>query len=130
ELIHNRAFLDNATTPVHWEVVTNESSDAVIALDPTNSFNENRAMSVRLTVTKSAKRHPAGVANGGYWGIPVQPKTSYRASILARGDAAFSGPINVSIVSEDGRTVYASEKFSGLSNDWKKFELTLKTGRV
>ena len=33
-------------------------------------------------------------------------------------------------MSEDGSKVYASEKFSGIAAGWKKFEVTLKTGRV
>jgi alpha-N-arabinofuranosidase len=130
ELIRNRAFLDNAARPVHWSVVNDNGAEAIIALDPTNSFNDKLTMSLRLTVTKAAKNQPAGAANSGYWGIPVQPRTSYRASILARTDSNFSGPVTVSIVSDDGRTVYATERFSGLTTDWKKFEVTLKTGRV
>jgi alpha-L-arabinofuranosidase len=130
ELIRNRAFLDNAATPVHWSVVNNNGAEATIALDPTNSFNDKLTTSLRLTVMKAAKNQPAGIANSGYWGIPVQPRTSYRASILARADSNFSGPVTVSIVSDDGRTVYATERFSGLTTDWKKFEVTLKTGRV
>jgi alpha-N-arabinofuranosidase len=130
ELIQNRAFLDSAATPVHWSVVNDTDSAAAITLDTTNSFNDKLTASLRLTVTKAAKDHPAGVANSGYWGIPVQPRTAYHASILARADANFSGPVTVSIVSDDGETVYATEQFSGLAADWKKFELTLKTGSV
>jgi len=130
ELIQNRAFLDNAATPVHWSVVTGIDSTATIALDPANSFNDKLTTSLRLTVSKTTKNHPAGVANSGYWGIPVQPKTSYHASILARAEPNFSGPVTVSIVNDDGHTVYATGKFSGLSADWKKFEVTLKTGRA
>jgi alpha-N-arabinofuranosidase len=70
------------------------------------------------------------VANGGYWGIPVYPNTHYRASLLARAEPHVRGPITVSIVSEDGQRVYASEKFSGVESRWKKFEVTLKTGNV
>ena len=77
-------------------------SAATIALDPANAFNDKLTTSLRLTVAKAAKNHPAGVANSGYWGIPVQPRTSYRASILARAEADFSGPVTVSIVSDDG----------------------------
>jgi alpha-N-arabinofuranosidase len=130
ELIRNRAFLDDAATPVHWSVMDDNDSAATIALDPTNSFNDKLTTSLRLTVTKAAKHHPAGVANSGYWGIPVQSKTSYRASILAKANSGFSGPLTASIVSDDGRTVYATGKFSEITTDWKKFELTLKTGRV
>ena len=103
---------------------------ATIALDPANSFNDKLTTSLRLTVTKAAKDHPAGVANSGYWGIPVQTKTSYRASIITKSDGNFSGPITISIVSDDGEKIYASEKFSGLTTDWKKFEVTLTTGKV
>ena len=130
ELIRNRAFLDNATTPVHWSVVNDNGAEATIALDSTNSFNDQLMTSLRLTVTKAAKNQPAGVANSGYWGIPVQPHTRYRATLLARSEAGFTGPVTVSIVSDDGHKVYAAGKFSGLTTDWKKFELTLKTGRV
>ena len=89
ELIQNRAFLDDATSPAHWSVVGDSDSAAAIALDPANSFNDELTMSLRLTVTKADKKHPAGVANDGYWGIPVQPKTTYRASILARAEREF-----------------------------------------
>jgi alpha-N-arabinofuranosidase len=127
ELIRNRAFQDDAGAPVYWAAVQDDDSAATIALDSTNSFNDKLTTSLRLTVTKAAKGHAAGVANSGYWGIPVQPRTSYRASIFARADSNLSGPIAVSIVSDDGRTVYAKGKFSGLTTQWKNFELTLKT---
>jgi alpha-N-arabinofuranosidase len=129
ELIQNRAFLDNAKTPVHWSVVSDNNSVAAIALDSTNSFNDKLTTSLRLSVTQADKKHPAGVANSGYWGIPVYPKATYRATIIAKAEANFSGPVTVSIVSDDGKKVYASGTFSGLSTDWKKFEVTLKTGR-
>ena len=130
ELIQNRAFLDNASKPVHWSVVNDENSAATIALDAANPFNDQLTMSLRLTVTVADKKHSAGVANDGYWGIPVQPKTTYRASILAKGDPNFSGPVTISIVSDDGRTIYATAKISNLTANWGKFQVTLKTGKV
>ena len=130
ELIQNRAFLDDAKSPVHWSVVNDESSAATIALDTATPLNDKLPMSLRLTVTQATKEHPAGVANDGYWGIPVQPKTPYRASLWVRAEAGFAGPLTVSIVSDAGRTVFASEKISGVTTEWKKFEVTLKTGKV
>ena len=130
ELIQNRSFLDSATTPVHWSVVNDNDSAATLALDPINTFNDKLTASLRLTVTKAAKNHPAGVANSGYWGIPVRPKTTYRASIFAKAESNLSGPVTISIVSDDGKKVYATENVSGLTADWKKFEVALKTGRV
>jgi alpha-L-arabinofuranosidase len=130
ELIRNRAFLDDAKAPSHWSTIGDDDDNASIALDPTNSLNDKLTMSLRLTVAKATADHPAGVANSGYWGIPAEPKTTYRASIFARADSNFTGPVIVSIVSEDGHKVYATKKISKLSTEWKKYEVTLKTGRV
>jgi alpha-N-arabinofuranosidase len=130
ELIRNRAFLDDATTPAHWPVVGAGGADASIALDSANPCNQALTTSLRLTVTKATPQQPAGVANSGYWGIPVQPKTHYRASLQAKADSGFSGPITLAIESEDGGTRYATAKFSGLTTEWKHFQLTLKTGKI
>ncbi len=116
ELIQNRAFLDDPKTPAHWSIGTGNAS---IALDPTNSFNDKLTTSLRVTVTKASKAQPASVANSGYWGIPVYPNTSYRATLLVRAEAGFTGPVTVSIESEDGSKVYATGKISGLTMDWK-----------
>jgi alpha-N-arabinofuranosidase len=122
ELVQNRAFLDNAAKPAHWSPV----NDATIALDPANPLNDGLTNSLRVTTATNS----AGVANDGYWGFPVKPKTIYHATIFAKADANFSGPVTVSIVSDDGKRVFASEKISGLAAGWKKFEVTLATGRA
>lgn len=130
ELIHNRAFLDDAQTPVHWSVVSDDSSSSTISLDLTDPYNDKLTTSLRLTVEKAAREHPAGVANSGYWGIPVKPNTRYRATLLARSGADFSGPVTLSIVGEDGKTIYASGKISRLTPKWNRYEVTLKTGQL
>ena len=130
ELIQNRAFADNAAKPVHWSAVNGDQSAATIALDPANRLNDQLTSSLRVTVTQADAHHPAGVANDGYWGIPARPKTTYRAAIFAKAESAFSGPVTISLVSDDGKVVYATTQTTGLTTDWNKFEVTLKTGRV
>ncbi len=130
ELIQNRAFLDNPNSPAHWSVITGEDTAATITLDPANPLNSQLTTSLRLAVTKVAKGQSAGVANTGYWGIPVQPKTAYRASLWVKAESRFSGPLTVSIVSGDGQTVYASGKIKKLNAQWNRYELMLKTGNV
>lgn len=130
ELIRNRAFLDESNRPVHWSVVNGNDGSATIALDTINPFNDKLTTSLRLSVTQADKKNPASIANSGYWGIPVQSHTRYRATIFARADTHFTGPVTVAIVSDDQRTVYATGKFSGLAPEWKRFEVILKTGRV
>jgi alpha-N-arabinofuranosidase len=130
ELIQNRAFMDDTNAPVHWSVVSGHDSGANIALDPANPLNDKLTTSLRLNVSNAAKGSPAGVANEGYWGIPVQPKTTYRAAIWVKAAASGLGPMTLSIVSEDGSTVYAAGKIPQLGTNWNHYEVTLETGNV
>lgn len=129
ELIQNRAFLDDASAPVHWSAANDPGAAATIMLDTNHPFNDALTTSLRLTVNQAAKGCAAGVANDGYWGIPVQPHTRYQATLLLRAESGFAGPVRVSVVGEDGQ-VYASEQFFGVSTQWNRFEVTLKTGKV
>jgi alpha-N-arabinofuranosidase len=130
ELVRNRAFLDDAAAPVHWSAVQSDGAAAAIALDRSEPLNETIGTSLRLNVTQASAGHGAGVANEGYWGIPVKPHTRYRASFYAKAAPGFGGPITASIRSDDGRTVYATASVAGVTEAWKQYELTLRTGNV
>lgn len=160
ELIRNRIFKDNKSTPEAWSLVrTDADSKAAIKLmaatEDNVPFDERRhaitgalTTCLRLTVEKAAGK--IGIANEGYWGIPVKPATAYQASFYIKGSGSFqpprrpgqpapvnpapviedntAGPITVSIESNDGRTVYASGTINlAKSIFWKKYELTLTT---
>lgn len=127
ELIRNRAFLDDPGVPIHWSIVQDGPSAASMSLDNVQPLNSQLSASLRLDVSAATDAHPAGVANYGYWGIPVFPSTRYRASFYARAATNFSGPITMSIVSDDGQTVYAHARVSHLTGDWQQYELTLRT---
>jgi len=82
--------------------------------------------SLRLDVTTLGRR--VGVANEGYWGIPVKPNTTYRASFYAKAEPSFTGPLTLDIESNDGATVHAAAQVSGIGPAWKPYTVTLKTG--
>ena len=103
---------------------------ATIALDPEEPLNTTIGTSLRFDVTQASTGHAAGIANDGYWGIPVKPNTRYRASFYAKAAPGFTGPVAVSIQSDDGRTIYATKTVTGLTSAWKQYELTLQTGKV
>ena len=127
ELIRNRAFLDDAASPGHWTAIQGEGAAAAIALDGNQPLNATIATSLRVEVTQASSGHAAGVANEGYWGIPVKPNTRYRASFYAKTAPGVTGPITAAIQSEDGKTTYASGRVSGLTQAWKQYEVTLST---
>jgi len=130
ELLQNRAFLDDAAAPVHWAPVRGDGAAATIALDPGQPLNAVIGTSLRVDVTRASTGHAGGVANEGYWGIPVRPGARYRASFFAKAAPGFTGRVTIAIESEDGKIPYASGRVSGLSQAWKHYELTLTTGKA
>src|SRR3954468_20240866 len=130
ELIRNRAFLDDAASPAHWSAVHGDGAASAIALDPSQALSPAIATSVRLDATQASRGQAAGIANEGYWGIPVRANTRYRASFFAKAAPGFAGPIAVSIQSNDGTTTYASGRVAGVSQTWTQYEVTLQTRSV
>ncbi len=130
ELVRNRAFKENTNSAVHWSVVQDSGAAGSISLDTNQPLNLALPVSLRLDVTQASAPAKVGIANDGYWGIPVRPSTRYRASFYARAAAGFTGPITVAIVDASNATVYASAQVKSITGDWKKYEVTLKTGNV
>jgi len=149
ELIRNRSFKADAVVPPvtpdtyvvgkylpvtfrpdtqtrFWTVV----GGASMVLDTNTPLNKFLNVSLKLEASSASQASPAGVANGGFWGIPVKPSTTYRVSFFAKAARGFTGPVTVSLESADGKTVFASAKVSKISGEWKKYETTLKTKRV
>jgi alpha-N-arabinofuranosidase len=132
ELVRNRSFMEDAKEPVHWTLVQEGGGTATMALDPSQKFNDAIPTSLKLTITQAsaAVSQRVGIANEGFWGIPVRPNTRYRASFYAKAGAGFSGPITISIVSNQGATVHASAQVPGLTDAWRKYEVALSTGNA
>ena len=108
ELVRNRSFKEDLNTPVHWTLVQDHGGTGAIALDPAAPLNEAIATSLKLTVTAATGNQQVGIANDGFWGIPVKPDTRYLASFRTKAAPGFTGPLTVSITSNDGATVYAT----------------------
>jgi alpha-N-arabinofuranosidase len=125
ELIRNRTFKSNPRSPDFWSAV----GGATMTVDTNQPLNSALNLSLKLDASGASESAPAGIANGGYWGIPVRPNTTYHASFYARGEN-FSGPLNISIESTNGEMVFASAKVSKITGEWKKYEVTLKTKKV
>ncbi len=148
ELIRNRAFKADAiqpnlkpdaydptkyypakypenAAPKFWSSV----GGAVLVLDAHTPLNDALNVSLKLDAAMASKASPAGVANRGYWGIPAEPKTTYKVSFFAKAAPGFTGPLTASIESTNGN-VLASAVISGVTGEWQKFETTLKTKSV
>lgn len=74
ELIRNRIFKDNPKTPDHWSVIQDGGGKGSISLKKGQPINEALTVCLELHVENGGKR--VGIANEGYWGIPVKPQTT------------------------------------------------------
>ncbi|HSY18569.1 MAG TPA: alpha-L-arabinofuranosidase C-terminal domain-containing protein [Candidatus Acidoferrales bacterium] len=130
--------------PKFWSAI----NGAKISLDTNTVLNEALNVSLKVEINGATKNLPAGVANGGYWGIPVKPNTTYHASFYAKSKH-FNGPLTVSLVhridpkdvtvktppgfevhlGEAGMPV-ASAVVQNISDGWQKYEVTLTTGDI
>jgi alpha-N-arabinofuranosidase len=127
ELVRNRAFMEDAKEPVHWSLVQENGGVGIMALDPSRRFTTAINTSLRLTIGHTKGNPRVGIANDGFWGIPVWPRTSYRASFYAEAAPGFKGPITIAIVSKDGTTVHAMAQVSRIAETWQRYEVTLTT---
>ncbi len=129
ELVRNRTFKWSTNEPVYWHITHDGKSDAMTSLDNDRPLNNALSTSLKLDITKAGWLHSAGVANDGFWGIPVWPRTTYHASFYARTDRNSPGTLTVAMVNANGK-VMASGTVHHVEGDWKKYEVTLKTGNV
>ena len=131
ELIQNRALKDDPNGPAHWSAATSGGGAGTIALDTNNPVPGTALTNcLRLDITTATAGQHVGAANEGYWGIPVKPNTTYRASFYAKAGPTFTGPLLVDIQSADGADVRATAQVPALTSDWKQYTVTLSTGNV
>jgi len=132
ELIRNRTFQDPppgftgrdprppiGSVPAHWSVI----GSAHAATNQINPVNAALPFNLRLTLSGST----GGIANNGYWGIPVKPATKYTATFYARGNDGFAGPVTAALVTDKGGKTVAEAQTAPLTSAWKKYTLTFTT---
>ena len=128
ELIRNRNFKEDPNQPVYWDLVQEDGATGSMALDSTQPVNQAIPASLKLTITVAGQKGAVGVANEGFWGIPAKPSTSYQATIYAKADSVFAGPLVLAIVGTSTSSPIASATIPKISSDWQKYDVTLTTG--
>jgi alpha-L-arabinofuranosidase len=132
ELVRNRTFQDAPAghtardprpalgwMPPHWSVV----GAAQAATNDIAPVNDALPVNLRLTLAGGT----GGIANDGYWGIPVKPATTYTATFYARAVDGFAGPVSVSLQTEAEAKTVAQAATAPLTGAWTKYTLTLAT---
>ena len=112
-----------------WSAIADGGAEATATLDASTPLNAQLTRSLKLDLTSVTAGQRAGMANIGYFGVPVVPGQAYRVSFFAKATAGFSGPLTVSLESQDGPKAYASAQVRGLKTGWQRFSATLQVPR-
>lgn len=131
EMIRNRTFSGRwHTQPAHWFVVEQGNSRGKIEIDDSTGPSEALQRSLLINASRADTQNPMGVLNEGYWGMAIRPNTVYKASFYAKTDQADEGRLHLALINNDSGKVVASAISEVISNEWKKYEVTLKTNQV
>ncbi|MGO9323019.1 MAG: alpha-L-arabinofuranosidase C-terminal domain-containing protein [Terracidiphilus sp.] len=112
-----------------WPMVARGDSIVNVSADESTGPSAAISRSLRVTVAKASAESPAGVENGGYWGIPVRPHTTYAGSFYAKTDSP-GIPITITLQNDQTGAIAASTTVNGVTGEWKNFAYTLHTGDV
>ncbi len=126
ELVRNRDLKEDSSQPVGYSAIADGGAQDAIGLDGSQPLNSSNPVSLKIQITKLPAGGRAGVANAGYWGIPVRAATTYRVSLFARSASATNTPLNVDLESTSGH-VWATTQIGPLSTTWKQYTTTLRT---
>ena len=129
EMVRNRSFSDHGWAGIgHWNLDSAGTAQATAKYDNTTGPSDALTSSMLIDVTAADAANPAGVRNDGWWGMSLQPNTTYTGSFYAR--AANGGNIGVALVSDLTGKAAATASVSGVTNEWKQYSFTLKTGSI
>ncbi len=128
ELVRNRTVRPNFDGAAHWSLLERGGATGAMSVEATGP-SAAVPDSLKLELKQAPAGGSAGLANEGFWGIPVRPNTSYRASFYAK--ALRPGTrVTVSLLSDLTGKAAAEQTVDGIGTEWKPFHATLTTARM
>jgi alpha-N-arabinofuranosidase len=109
-----------------WLPVERGDATASIASDSTTGPSAAIPFSLKLTLDRASAAAPAGIANAGYWGIPVRPHTTYSGSFYAKAPES-SDAIHIALVNNNTGVEAAHADIPALSTEWKQYRFSLRS---
>lgn len=106
-----------------WSLVEEGGAVGRMSLERAHPLHPTNGRSLRLEISTVAGGR-VGVANDGYWGVPVRANARYRVSFYARKDPQFDGVLTARLESKTGQ-VYGEQRIAGIGGEWKQFRAML-----
>ena len=126
ELVRNRVVKKGWGGLDHWALVQRGAAQANLSLDTTTGPSAAITSSLKLVATAAAAGSQAGMENEGFWGIPLQPRTTYQASFYAKASRP-NATVTVTLLNDDTGKPLVEQSVTGVGTDWKRYEVALQT---
>jgi len=144
ELVQNKSFEyvkseDDAMVQTHaghyaWYKIETGGGSATITTANSSGIHENNPNYLEITATVMGTG--VGVYNTGFPdaantsitptpGMNIVKNDKYKFSLFTKS-SNYSGPIEVSLTSADGKALYATATFVGVTSEWQKFRCVLQ----
>lgn len=117
ELVRNRSFEDNTSTPEGWRGLGNAS----LGLSSANLLNNAQGHALKLTIRAAG----AGVRNEGFWGMDIREGETYTLTFWARTDEPYQGMMSAELQNDSRQNLGSTDFEVSLTNEWQKFSMQL-----
>lgn len=128
ELIRNRSFEDNSTSPEYWSAVKGSSQSVSLSLNKSDLLNKAQNTSLRMTVSGAGETRKAGVCNTGFWGMRFSTGSTYHLTLWVKGAENLNGKIYGQLQKADGSAASEEVQLQGTlkTNTWVKLTAEIK----
>ena len=104
--------------PKYWNVTDTINSHISLAMND----GINRANPISLCFDAKVG---STLTNDGFWGFPVKPNEHFEGAFFAKGNSDAPMSVIVSLVSSDGKIVYAKQEVKNIDKSWSKHSFVL-----
>ena len=125
EMVRNRSFEDNVSSPDYWQ----EVNGASISLVTSDLLNSAQGHALSVTTSSASSSHFQGVSNVGYWGMSFVKDSTYTLSFYAKVSTSYAlGTVKAQLQSADGSKILGESVLpvSLQRGTWEKYTVSIK----
>ena len=104
-----------------WKSMHPPGTTVQMKIQSAQPLSTSHRLSLRVIVSGGA----AGVANTGYWGMPLHTGKTYQVSFYARAGQTAAVPLNIELGNAAGTHLYAQHPLTIAGNTWKRYTCRL-----
>ena len=117
ELIQNRSFEDDSSTPLHWTPV----GQATQSLTTSNMMNAVQKQALQVKTVAAGD----GVRNDGFWGIAVKSGETYKLSFWIRSESGYMGNMTAMLLDGAKNVIGQTDVSVYAVPEWRKYTATI-----